>query len=179
LRAVLLWAGVTLALLFFKGGAMRLISDLLEPGQKPSINQVLDEIQMVCMNQFRAAYELFTSDDFCQGTVENLLFVTLGMWDKLSDEISGCFEDTKKEQSIFNDHRFWEYVAQLKIDKHDPADILEAWLKEHNPEYFEDTTESTETGIAESAENGRSRVAEYGNDLQARPNILDKVLRQR
>ena len=168
MRAVLLWAGVTLALLFFKGGAMRLISDLLEPGQKSSINQVLDEIQMVCMNQFRAAYELFTSDDFCQGTVENLLFVTLGMWDKLSDEISGCFEDTKKEQSIFNDHRFWEYVAQLKIDKHDPADILEAWLKEHNPEYFEDTTESTETGIAESAENGRSRVAEYGGTIYKR-----------
>jgi hypothetical protein len=45
----------------------------------------------------------------------------------------------KKAKDIFGNDRFWEYVAQLKIDKHDPADILEAWLKEHNPDYFEET----------------------------------------
>jgi hypothetical protein len=43
-----------------------------------------------------------------------------------------------KPQSTFEDPRFWEYVAQIKIDKHDPADILEAWLKEHNPAFLED-----------------------------------------
>jgi len=116
---------------------MRLISECQEPVQKPSISQILNEIQMVCINQFRAAYELLTSDDFSQGTVENLLFVTLGMWDKLTDEISECFEG-RKTQNIFNNDRFWEYVAQIKIDKHDPADILEAWMKEHNPDYFKD-----------------------------------------
>ena len=45
---------------------------------------------------------------------------------------------TEKQQSIFENDRFWEYVAQIKIDGHDPADILEAWLKEHKPDYFND-----------------------------------------
>jgi len=130
---------------------MRLISECQEPVQKPSISQILDEIEMVCIHPFRAAYELLTSDDFCQGTVENLLFATLGMWEKLSDEISECFSERRKKTmeaftkmtaeeqvSIFANDRFWEYVAQLRIDKHDPADILESWLKEHNPDYFKD-----------------------------------------
>jgi hypothetical protein len=49
---------------------------------------------------------------------------------------------TEKQQSIFENDRFWEYVAQIKIDGHDPADILETWLKEHNPEHFEDSEET-------------------------------------
>ena len=48
----------------------------------------------------------------------------------------------EKQQTIFDDHRFWEYVAQIKIDKHDPADILEAWLKENKPDYLEDEAEA-------------------------------------
>ena len=46
---------------------------------------------------------------------------------------------TVKTETIFDNDRFWEYVAQLKIDKHDPADVLESWLKEHKPDYFEDS----------------------------------------
>jgi len=41
-------------------------------------------------------------------------------------------------KSTFDNDRLWEYVAQLNIDGHDPADVLEAWLKEHNPDYFDD-----------------------------------------
>jgi hypothetical protein len=49
-----------------------------------------------------------------------------------------------KEASIFKNHRFWEYVAQIKIDGHDPADILEPWMKKHHPEYFEDSDDVAE-----------------------------------
>jgi len=48
-------------------------------------------------------------------------------------------KEESKSQSTFSDPRLWEYFAQIKIDGHEPADILEAWLKEHNPEYFEDS----------------------------------------
>ena len=44
----------------------------------------------------------------------------------------------EKWQSIFENDRFWEYIAQIQIDRHDPADILEPWMKKHHPEYFED-----------------------------------------
>ncbi len=63
----------------------------------------------------------------------------LGQDDPKESKPTETIEDTKKEQSIFDDHRFWEYVAQIRIDKHNPADILEAWLKEHKPDYFEDS----------------------------------------
>ena len=47
-------------------------------------------------------------------------------------------EEAKPDKSTFQDPRFSEYVAQIKVDGHDPIDILEAWLKEHNPEFLED-----------------------------------------
>jgi len=40
--------------------------------------------------------------------------------------------------AIIGNDRLWEYYAQIKIDGHEPADILEAWLKEYNPEFLED-----------------------------------------
>ena len=43
----------------------------------------------------------------------------------------------EKRQSIFENDRLWEYVMQIKLDKHDPADILEAWLRK-NTDYFDD-----------------------------------------
>jgi hypothetical protein len=46
--------------------------------------------------------------------------------------------DKNKVGAIIGNARLWEYCAQIKIDGHDPADILEAWLKEHNPEFLED-----------------------------------------
>jgi hypothetical protein len=33
-------------------------------------------------------------------------------------------------------NRFWEYVEQIKLDGHDPSDVLETWLAKHNPEFF-------------------------------------------
>jgi len=44
----------------------------------------------------------------------------------------------KKWKSIFEDDRFLMYVAQIRLDGHDPADILKVWLKEHNPEFLKD-----------------------------------------
>jgi|GEM_PF-1371840 len=41
-------------------------------------------------------------------------------------------------KSLFDNDRLWEYVAQLMIHRHDPADILEDWLKENKPDYFND-----------------------------------------
>jgi hypothetical protein len=46
----------------------------------------------------------------------------------------------EKRQSIFDDDRFWEYVIQIRLDGHDPVDVLEDWLKEHNPEHFQEET---------------------------------------
>ena len=43
-----------------------------------------------------------------------------------------------KPESTFRDPRFWEYVAQINIDGHNPTDILEAWLKENNPDFLKD-----------------------------------------
>ena len=73
----------------------RLISEGGNMYEKPSIYQILDEISMVCINQFRAAYEMLTSDDFSQGTVENLLFVTLAHWERLSEDIGEYFDDSE------------------------------------------------------------------------------------
>jgi hypothetical protein len=63
-----------------------------------------------------------------------------------------------KEASIFENHRFWEYVAQIKIDGHDPADILEPWMKKHHPEYFEEeavTWNKSTHGIGAAGWKGR------------------------
>ena len=46
-------------------------------------------------------------------------------------------EEEAKRKSIFEDPRFMMYVAQINIDGHNPVDILESWLKEHNPEFLE------------------------------------------
>jgi hypothetical protein len=46
--------------------------------------------------------------------------------------------DKNKVGAIIGNDRLWECCAQIKIDGHDPADILEAWLREHNPEFLED-----------------------------------------
>ena len=57
------------------------------------------------------------------------------------EEPAGDSKESKevtKPKSIFEDPRFSEYVAQIKIDGHDPVDILESWLKEHSPEFLED-----------------------------------------
>jgi hypothetical protein len=54
-------------------------------------------------------------------------------------------KDTKgKEASTFEDARFWDCVAQIKIDGHNPADILKAWPKERNPKHFEDSEDRAE-----------------------------------
>jgi len=56
------------------------------------------------------------------------------------DQRSGFWDTNKqpeKTDSILGNDRFWEYVAQIRIDGADPADILEVWLKEHNPEFLE------------------------------------------
>jgi hypothetical protein len=47
----------------------------------------------------------------------------------------------EKWQSIFGNDRFWEYVAQIQMDRRDPADILEPWMKKNHPEYFEEEIE--------------------------------------
>jgi len=60
------------------------------------------------------------------------------LWEKIKAD--NCKPDPEKieiPKDIFDNDRLWEYVAQIQIDKHDPADVLEAWMKEHNPEYFE------------------------------------------
>ena len=40
------------------------------------------------------------------------------------------------EKSNDGNDRFWEYVEQIKIDGHDPADVLETFLAKHNPDFF-------------------------------------------
>lgn len=64
------------------------------------------------------------------------------LWD-IRDQLKtvNCKPDSEKVEipkSLFDNDRLWEYVAQLNIHRHDPADILEAWLKGHQPVYFED-----------------------------------------
>jgi hypothetical protein len=65
------------------------------------------------------------------------------LWEKAKTEKHGAGGNgvaTEKPKSIFDDGRFWEYVIQIRLDGHNPVDILEAWLKEHNPEHFEEET---------------------------------------
>jgi len=59
--------------------------------------------------------------------------VELGIIDEMTEAAGEA-----KPQSTFEDPRFSEYVAQINIDGHNPVDILEAWLKEHNPEFLKD-----------------------------------------
>ena len=59
--------------------------------------------------------------------------VELGIIDEMTEAAGEA-----KPQSTFEDPRFSEYVAQINIDGHKPVDILEAWLKEHNPEFLKD-----------------------------------------
>jgi len=85
-------------------------------------------------------------NDFATFLDSNLGILGHFIWD-IRDELQSVHDKpvktegnnvaTIKPASIFEDNRFWEFVAQIKIDKHDPADILEAWLKEHKPDYFE------------------------------------------
>ena len=71
---------------------MKLISDILGPGEKPTIDQIIDEIEMVFMQPVRTAYDILACDEINDGSAENLLYVTLGHWEKFSKEISQCFE---------------------------------------------------------------------------------------
>jgi len=111
----------------------------------PSSIQITDEINMTVIAPIRVIYELFMGnpDDELMvnpraiGAVANTLFSALERWEQLSGYLCKPKKEAKP-QSTFDDHRFWEYVAQIKIDGADPADILEAWLKEHNPEFLKD-----------------------------------------
>jgi len=77
---------------------MKLISDILGPGEKPTIDQIIDEIEMVFMQPIRTAYDILSCDEINDGraSAENLLYVTLGHWEQFSKEIS---EYSKKDAS--------------------------------------------------------------------------------
>ncbi len=57
---------------------MKLISDILGPGEKPSVNQIIDEIDMVFMQPFRTAYDILASDD---STTDRLKTFSMSLWD--------------------------------------------------------------------------------------------------
>jgi hypothetical protein len=66
--------------------------DLISNGgltKEPSINQILNEIQMVIMDQVKIAYYML-SDDWGQSEAESLLFVTLAHWERISRELAQC-----------------------------------------------------------------------------------------
>jgi hypothetical protein len=69
---------------------MEFISDILEPGEKPKIGQIIDEIEMVFVQPVRTAYDILASDEINDGSAENLLYVTLGHWKKFSKELLEC-----------------------------------------------------------------------------------------
>jgi hypothetical protein len=71
---------------------------------------------------------------FClvDDVVENSKKKRNELWQKIRSE-----SDSKKG-SVFENDRLVEYAIQIRLDKHDPADILESWLKENKPDYFND-----------------------------------------
>ena len=54
------------------------------------------------------------------------------------DQRSGFWGTNKQPEKtdLFGNDRFWEYVDQIKLDGHDPADVLETFLAKHNPDFF-------------------------------------------
>ncbi len=127
-----------------RGKGLRLLTEGGEMVEKLSINQILDEIELVFMNPVRSAHHIPDYGDASKkqcGLAESLLHTTIMHWDKFQRDLADCFlKPLKPEQkSTFDNDRLWEYVAQLNIDGQDPADILESWLKVHNPDYFEDS----------------------------------------
>lgn len=135
---------------------MKFVSHVLLPGEIPELEHVIQEIDMTLMTPLRAAYYLMSSDEIDDSMVEQMLFVILGQWVDFEKELFEYINDieaTRKKvkestaatkDSIFENARFWEYVAQIKIDGHDPANVLESWLKKHNPDHFKDPAELPE-----------------------------------
>ena len=49
------------------------------------------------------------------------------------EQPEGGEETAANSESPFTDPRFWKYATQVD----NPTDVLETWLKEHNPEFLE------------------------------------------
>lgn len=118
----------------------------------PSFSDILEEIETAFMDPVRSAQYLLDYGDASGKQValsDSILNVTLLRWKKFVSDVSGFFEDrcrkqpkVKPEKSLFKyteDPRFSEYVAQVQLDGGDISDILESWLKEHNPDFLKDT----------------------------------------
>ncbi len=74
---------------------VKLISEGGTAIEKPSIIQVLNEVDMVLRNPVKTAYHLL-SNDCDPSDAESLLFVTLAHWDRISNEIARVLESQKR-----------------------------------------------------------------------------------
>jgi hypothetical protein len=133
------------------GKGVRLLIEGGKLVEKPSINDILDEIELTFMNPIRSAHILLDCGDASKvqtGMAENLLHTTLMDWGKFQRDLADCLryplklEKKPGGKSLFGfmeDPRFSEYVTQVQLDGRNISDIMESWLKEHNPDYFEDS----------------------------------------
>jgi hypothetical protein len=79
-------------------------------------------------------------------------------------------ETATKAKGTFSDPKLWGYIAQIHIDGHDPADILVAWLKEHNPEFLEGDTEEEKADSCGRSNATKILSEEIENPLQEATN---------
>jgi hypothetical protein len=133
------------------GKGVRLLIEGGKLVEKPSINDILDEIELTFMNPIRSAHILLdcgAASKVQTGMAENLLHTTLMDWGKFQRDLADCLryplklEKKPGDKSLFGfmeDPRFSEYVTQVQLDGRNISDIMESWLKEHNPDYFEDS----------------------------------------
>lgn len=85
--------------------------------------------------EFNSTY----SNDFIKSMIDTLvvmikdradeLFRDFGIWE--SEETGSLFK-------FMDDPRFIEYKSQVELDGGNITDILESWLKEHNPDYLKE-----------------------------------------
>lgn len=126
------------------GKGVRLLIEGGELVEKPSLNQILDEIELTFMNPIRSAQYILDYGDASKGQAEmaeSLLHTTIMHWDKFQRDLADCFRyplKSEKGKSIFEDDKFIEYLCQIKVNGGNPTKILEDWIKEHTPYHLED-----------------------------------------